>query len=217
MPDPLSPVSERADGVSQIGCGTRRPDGKRRRSCRILFRYGLFIAKRGRTVSDIRGYIDAGSVNDMAGGESSARPGSTAVSVPYVSAKEIAFSGKPDSARNLFGGQGRFSRSRDLRYRLSRRRIPVPYIFPGNADRADRLHGRRFLCGLKREGLCPFLAFLKIRCAMRVGIPLLEQRTGGLAARSVRNPYPPGFTGFRASSAPRHAAAGLRTDACIPC
>ncbi len=64
------------------------------------------IEKRGRTVSDIRGYIDVGGMNDMAGGESSARPGSTAVSVPYVSAKEIAFSGKPDSARNLFGGQG---------------------------------------------------------------------------------------------------------------
>jgi len=68
--------------------------------------------KRGRTVSDIRGYIDAGSMNDMAGGKSSARPGATAVSVPYVSAREIAFSGKPDSARNLFGGQRRFSRSR---------------------------------------------------------------------------------------------------------
>ena len=64
------------------------------------------IEKRGRTVSDIRGSIDVGGMNDMAGGESSARPGSTAVSVPYVSAKEIAFSGKPDSARNLFGGQG---------------------------------------------------------------------------------------------------------------
>ncbi len=28
---------------------------------------------------------------------------------------------------------------------------------------------------------------------MRVRIPRLEQRTGGLAARSVRNPYPPGL------------------------
>ena len=49
--------------------------------------------KRGRTVSDIRGYIDAGSMNDMAGGKSSARPGATAVSVPYVSACLLYTSG----------------------------------------------------------------------------------------------------------------------------